>query len=324
MALDASKKDVAEKNAAKVDAENALKESKKNVSDISDSIGQLKHRISNWNEEKEKANQILVDAENRLSEAKSDFQTKTKNLEKAKSALSKAELTKEDAQNRMDQALMDSQQADLDLKKAQIEYGLVKEKADSYRDTSTKVGVLQEAIVNYNEKIENLHHQKEKMDSQIDALTLKVDTLKENKKQYQVQLIPLQYQRIVLANVIEQGTQADLSLIRDAEFVGRLQHLAQKVDTLKKAKKALEDAKLDYQIQNSAYLKAHEDLNIAVDAYNRAMDELNVYLNSVVNEQGPKTNKVNTAVDTSALGYMSAAGLAAVTMVSMKRKRKNM
>lgn len=324
MALDASKKEVAEKNTAKVDAENALKESKKNVSDISDSIRQLKHRILNWNEEKEKANQVLVEAENRLSEARLDFKTKTKNLEKAKSALSNAELTKEDVQKRMNQALMDSQQADMDLKKAQTEYGLIKEKADSFRDTSTKVGVLQEAIVNCNEKIEDLHHQKEKVDSQLDTLTLKVDTLKENKKQYQVQLSPLQYQRIVLANVIEQGTQADLSLVRDAKFVGRLQHLAQKVDALKKAKKALEDAKLDYQIQNSAYLKAHEDLNTAVDAYNRALDELNVYLNSVVNEQSKKADRVNTGVDTSTLGYMSAAGLAVVGMVSMKRKRKNM
>ena len=116
--------------------------------------------------------------------------------------------------------------------------------------------------------------------------------------------------------------------------------LGQKVDALSVAKKTLATTKLDYQTKQSFYLKAHDDLNKAVDEYNSAMSALNTYLreqeaeaktkqeaekkakNTAADKAESKTGKVNTGVESFTTGYMASAGLALAGLVATKRRRK--
>ena len=113
----------------------------------------------------------------------------------------------------------------------------------------------------------------------------------------------------------------------------------QKVDILNAAKKTLETTKLDYQTKQSFYLKAHDDLNKAVDEYNSAMSALNTYLreqeaeakakkeaekkaeNTVATKAESKAGKVNTGVESFATEYMASAGLALAGLAATKRRR---
>ena len=116
--------------------------------------------------------------------------------------------------------------------------------------------------------------------------------------------------------------------------------LGQKVDALSAAKKTLETTKLDYQTKQNVYLKAHDDLNKAVDEYNSAMSALNTYLreqeaeakakqeaekkakNTATAKAELKTSKVNTGVESFTTGYMASAGLALAGLAATKRRCK--
>ena len=114
--------------------------------------------------------------------------------------------------------------------------------------------------------------------------------------------------------------------------------LGQKVDALGVAKKTLESTKLDYQIKQSAYLKAHDDLNKAVDEYNSAMSALNTYLreqeaeakkeaekkaeNTDTTKADSKAGKVDTGVESFATGYVASAGIALAGLAATKHRRK--
>ena len=102
------------------------------------------------------------------------------------------------------------------------------------------------------------------------------------------------------------------------------------------SKKNLEEVKLDYKIKESSYLKAHEELNDAVDEYNKAMADLNSYLREQNSQERDKAelskklnqnkkDNVNTGVDASVSGYMASASLAGLSLVGsteMKRRKK--
>ena len=173
---------------------------------------------------------------------------------------------------------------------------------------------------------------KDTADSEITSLTKNLSTKKTKANLLNSQAESFKRQRAVLANVVAVGTRADLSEITDADMLALFEDLGQKVDALSVAKKTLENVKLDYQTKQSLYLKAHDDLNKAVDEYNSAMSALNTYLreqeaekkakNTATAKAESKTSKVNTGVESFTTGYMASAGLALAGLAATKRRRK--
>lgn len=183
---------------------------------------------------------------------------------------------------------------------------------------------------------------KDTADSEITTLTKKVSTKKTKANLLNSQSESFKRQRAVLANVVAVGTRADLSEITDADMLALFEDLGQKVDALGVAKKTLENTKLDYQIKQSAYLKAHDDLNKAVDEYNSAMSALNTYLREQEAEAkkeaekkaentdttkadskaDSKAGKVDTGVESFATGYVASAGIALAGLAATKHRRK--
>lgn len=177
-------------------------------------------------------------------------------------------------------------------------------------------------------------------DSKVTTLTDAVSTKKTKANLLNSQSESFKRQRAVLANVVAVGTRADLSEITDADMLALFEDLGQKVDALGVAKKTLENTKLDYQIKQSSYLKAHDDLNKAVDEYNSAMSALNTYLreqeaeakakkeaekkaeNTDTTKADSKAGKVDTGVESFATGYMASAGIALAGLVATKHRRK--
>ena len=127
-----------------------------------------------------------------------------------------------------------------------------------------------------------------------------------------------------------------MSEISDLDLLQKYKRLAHTVDVLNISKKNLEEVKLDYKIKESSYLKAHEELNNAVDEYNKAMADLNSYLRKQNSQERDKEelstdfnqnkkDSVNTGVDASISGYMASASLAGLSLVGstgMKRRKK--
>lgn len=340
--LSKAKAEVSAKKMAKVEAKNNLAQANQDVANISKTIDVLTHTINNWNIEKAKAEKALETAQTHLKDAKSNAETKKQGLETAKSDLAKAEQKKADAQTKADHAKADSEKADIALEEATAVFNKASEKADSYKNVSDKADTADKDVEKITGRISQLRKTKDTADSEITTLTKKVSTKKTKANLLNSQSESFKRQRAVLANVVAVGTRADLSEITDADMLALFEDLGQKVDALGVAKKTLENTKLDYQIKQSAYLKAHDDLNKAVDEYNSAMSALNTYLREQEAEAkkeaekkaentdttkadskaDSKAGKVDTGVESFATGYVASAGIALAGLAATKHRRK--
>lgn len=340
--LSKAKAEVSAKKMAKVEAKNNLAQANQDVADISKTIDVLTHTINNWNTEKAKAEKALETAQAHLKDAKANAEAKKQGLETAKSDLAKAEQKKADAQTEADYAKVDSEKADKALEEATTAFNNALEKANSYKKVSDKADTADKDVEKITGRISQLRKTKDTADSEITTLTKNVSTKKTKANLLNSQAEPFKRQRAVLANVVAVGTRADLSEITDADMLALFEDLGQKVDALGVAKKTLENTKLDYQIKQSAYLKAHDDLNKAVDEYNSAMSALNTYLREQEAEakkeaekkaentdttkadskEDSKAGKVDTGVESFATDYVASAGIALAGLAATKHRRK--
>ena len=340
MNLSKAKAEVSAKKMAKAEAENNLAQANQDVADISKTIDVLTNTINNWNTEKAKAEKALETAQTNLKDAKANAEAKKQGLETAKSDLAKAEQKRADAQTKADHAKADSEKADKTLEEATAVFNKASEKADAYKNVSDKADTADKDVEKITGRISRLRKTKYIADSKVTTLTDAVSTKKTKANLLNSQSESFKRQRAVLANVVAVGTRADLSEITDADMLALFEDLGQKVDALGVAKKTLENTKLDYQIKQSAYLKAHDDLNKAVDEYNSAMSALNTYLreqeaeakakkeaekkaeNTDTTKADSKAGKVDTGVESFATGYMASAGIALAGLVATKHRRK--
>ena len=215
------------------------------------------------------------------------------------------------------------------------------EKADSYKNVSDKADTADKDVEKITGRISQLRKTKDTADSEIATLAEKLSIKKTKANLLNSQAEPFKRQRAVLANVVAVGSRADLGEITDTDMLALFEDLGQKVDTLSVAKKTLENVQLDYQTKQSAYLKAHDDLNKAVDEYNSAMSALNTYLREQEAEAKAKQeaeekakntatakadskagSKVDTGVESFATGYMASAGIALAGLAATKHRRK--
>ena len=346
MNLSKAKAEVSAKKMAKAEAENNLAQANQDVAHISETIEALTHTIDNWNTEKAKAEKALETAQAHLKDAKANAEAKKQGLKTAKSDLAKAENKKADAQTEAEHAKADSDKANKALEEATTVFNKASEKANFYKDISDKTNATDKDVEKITGRISQLRKAKDTADSEITTLNQTVSTKKTKANLLNSQAEPFKRQRAVLANVVAVGSRADLSEITDTDMLALFEDLGQKVDTLSVAKKTLENTKLDYQIKQSAYLKAHDDLNKAVDEYNSAMSALNTYLreqeaeakkeaekkaeNTDTTKAGSKADskadskagKVDTGVESFATGYVASAGIALAGLAATKHRRK--
>ena len=334
--LSKAKAEVTAKKIAKAEAENNLVKANQDVTHISETIDVLTHTVNNWSTEKAKSEKALETAQAHLKEAKVNLELKTKNLESTKENLEKVKQIQDDAQTVMDKTKVDSEKAVKSLKEAQFQYDILLEKVNAYKNTSGQVGSTSEDVTKLTTQIFDLKKSKEMAESNVailendlDASKMKVNQLSKHKEQFNKL-------RNILATVLTNGTNADLSEISDLALLQKYKRLAHTVDVLNISKKNLEEVKLDYKIKESSYLKAHEELNNAVDEYNKAMADLNSYLRKQNSQERDKEelstdfnqnkkDSVNTGVDASISGYMASASLAGLSLVGstgMKRRKK--
>lgn len=340
--LSKAKAEVSAKKMAKVEAENNLAQANQDVAHISETIDALTHTINNWNTEKAKAEKALETAQTHLKDAKANAEAKKQGLETAKSDLAKAENKKADAQTEAEHAKADSDKANKALEEATTVFNKASEKANFYKDISDKTNATDKDVEKITGRISQLRKAKDTADSEITTLNQTVSTKKTKANLLNSQAEPFKRQRAVLANVVAVGSRADLSEITDTDMLALFEDLGQKVDTLSVAKKTLENVQLDYQTKQSAYLKAHDDLNKAVDEYNLAMSALNTYLREQEAEAkkeaakkaentdttkadskaDSKAGKVDTGVESFATGYVASAGIALAGLAATKHRRK--
>ena len=340
MNLSKAKAEVSAKKMAKAEAENNLAQANQDVAHISETIEALTHTIDNWNTEKAKAEKALETAQAHLKDAKANAEAKKQGLKTAKSDLAKAENKKADAQTEAEHAKADLDKANKALEEATTVFNKASEKANFYKDISDKTNATDKDVEKITGRISQLRKAKDTADAEITTLNQTVSTKKTKANLLNSQSESFKRQRAVLANVVAVGTRADLSEITDADMLALFEDLGQKVDILSAAKKTLETTKLDYQTKQSFYLKAHDDLNKAVDEYNSAMSALNTYLreqeaeakakqeaekkakNTATAKAESKMSKVNTGVESFTTGYMASAGLALAGLAATKRRRK--
>lgn len=334
--LSKAKAEVTAKKIAKAEAENNLAKANQDVTHISETIDVLTHTVNNWSTEKAKSEKALETAQAHLKEAKVNLELKTKNLESTKENLEKVKQIQDDAQTVVDKTKVDSEKVVKSLKEAEFQYDMLLKKVNAYKNTSEQVESTSEDVTKLTTQIFDLKKSKEMAESNaailennLDASKIKVDQLGKHKEQFNKL-------RNILATVLTNGTNADLSEISDLDLLQKYKQLAHTVDVLNISKKNLEEVKLDYKIKESSYLKAHEELNNAVDEYNKAMADLNSYLreqNSQEREKEElstdfnqnKKDSVNTGVDASISGYMASASLAGLSLAGyteMKRRKK--
>ena len=334
--LSKAKAEVTAKKIAKAEAENNFSKANQDVTHISETIDVLTHTVNNWNTEKAKSEKALETAQAHLKNAKVNLELKTKNLESTKENLEKVKQIQDDVQTVVDKTKVDSEKVVKSLKEAQFQYDMLLKKVNAYKNTSEKVESTSEDVTKLTTQIFDLKKSKEMaksnvaiLENNLDASKMKANQLSKHKEQFNKL-------RNILATVLTNGTNADLSEISDLDLLQKYKQLAHTVDVLNISKKNLEEVKLDYKIKESSYLKAHEELNNAVDEYNKAMADLNSYLREQNSQERDKEelstdfnqnkkDSVNTGVDASISGYMASASLAGLSLVGsteMKRRKK--
>ena len=129
----------------------------------------------------------------------------------------------------------------------------------------------------------------------------------------------------VLSDVMDRGTQVDLSMVENDQVKALLSQLSMDVDDLKVIQQDLEEAKNVYVEKYNLYLDAKNDLLNAKDENSDAMKALNEYLNGETKPEAvTSTNEnINTGVDVNTWSSMMSAMLAGLGVVGvLHQKRK--
>ena len=173
------------------------------------------------------------------------------------------------------------------------------------------VDVLKKAQAEFDQKISGLQ-------SEIEDLNVSLANQKSN-------ALPYEQMKSLLDDVMDRGTQVDLSMVENDQVKALLIQLSMDVDDLKGIRKDLDEAKNVYVEKYNLYLDAKNDLSNAKDENSDAMKALNEYLNGETKPEAvTSTNEnVNTGVDVNTWSSMMSAMLAGLGVVGvLHQKRK--
>lgn len=323
--LDSAKADVLAKENAKKDAENKLATAKQQVDALQATIDGLQDNIDNWDINKEKAKKALSIAEMDLRAAKEMESNAKENLLKATDAYNEAMKACEDAQAKADVTSAALLKAESSFNEKNSVYEKVQNAVLDYDQSSSRLESVKTELTEIEGHVDVLKKAQAELDQKISGLQSEIEDLNVSLANQKSNALPYEQMKSLLDDVMDRGTQVDLSMVENDQVKALLSQLSMDVDDLKGIRKDLDEAKNVYVEKYNLYLDAKNDLLNAKDENSDAMKALNEYLNGETKPEAvTSTNEnINTGVDVNTWSSMMSAMLAGLGVVGvLHQKRK--
>ena len=324
-ALNSAKADVLAKENAKKDAESKLATAKQQVDALQATIDGLQDNIDNWDINKEKAKKALSIAEMDLRAAKEMESNAKENLLKATDAYNEAMKACEDAQAKADVTSAALLKAESSFNEKNSVYEKVQNAVLDYDQSSSRLESVKTELTEIEGHVDVLKKAQAELDQKISGLQSEIEDLNVSLANQKSNALPYEQMKSLLDDVMDRGTQVDLSMVENDQVKALLIQLSMDVDDLKGIRKDLDEAKNVYVEKYNLYLDAKNDLSNAKDENSDAMKALNEYLNGETKpETVTSTNEnINTGVDVNTWSSMMSAMLAGLGVVGvLHQKRK--
>lgn len=323
--LDNAKADVLTKENAKKDAESKLATAKQQVGALQATIDGLQDNIDNWDINKEKAKKTLSIAESDLRAAKEMESNAKENLLKATDVYSEAMKACEDAQVKADVTSAALLKAENIFKEKNGVYEKVQNVVLDYDQSSSRLESVKTELTEIEGHVDVLKKAQAELDQKISGLQSEIEDLNVSLANQKSNALPYEQMKSLLDDVMDRGTQVDLSMVENDQVKALLSQLSMDVDDLKGIRKDLDEAKNVYAEKYNLYLDAKNDLLNAKDENSDAMKALNEYLNRQTKPEAvTSTNEnINTGVGVNTWSSMMSAMLAGLGVVGvLHQKRK--
>ncbi len=322
--LDNAKADVLAKENAKKDAESKLATAKQQVDALQATIDGLQDNIDNWDINKEKAKKALSIAEMDLRAAKEMESNAKENLLKATDAYNEAMKACEDAHVKADVASAALLNAENTFKEKNGVYEKVQNAVLDYDQSSSRLESVKTELTEIEGHVDVLKKAQAELDQKISGLQSEIEDLNVSLTNQKSNALPYEQMKSLLEDVMDRGTQVDLSMVENDQVKALLIQLSMDVDDLKGIRKDLDEAKNVYVEKYNLYLDAKNDLLNAKDENSDAMNALNEYLNRETKpETVTSTNEnINTGVDVNTWSSMMSAMLAGLGVVGVLHKKR--
>lgn len=320
---------------AKLQAKQAAQTNKDNkdaaVNEASDRVNALSTKISDWDNEKAKAEETLNNAKKDLEvskQAEKDAQTLVNQKQNAYEMILNDKDTVENNLNSVNNSLAAAQRA---LDGANTNYQAALQEVNEFNAKQEELNKLKDEIEAQNSLVER--YVQDEKDAQavvketkekIVALTKDKDNT-ENQKEGQKKVLAL------MRRVREQGSNADLSDVDDSELVLYLNQYAREVDELNQIEQDLATANARYFRILEEYESAKQAQDEAQAEYESAMKKLDTYIKANAKHakkdeekkaEATKTSDVNTGVETQFVSNAALMGIAALGMIEAKKRSK--
>ena len=323
--LDNAKADVLAKENAKKDAESKLATAKQQVDALQATIDGLQDNIDNWDINKEKAKKALSIAEMDLRAAKEMESNAKENLLKATDAYNEAMKACEDAHVKADVTSAALLNAENTFNEKNGVYEKVQNAVLDYDQSSSRLESVKTELTEIEGRVDVLKKAQAELDQKISGLQSEIEDLNVSLTNQKSNALPYEQMKSLLEDVMDRGTQVDLSMVENDQVKALLIQLSMDVDDLKGIRKDLDEAKNVYVEKYNLYLDAKNDLLNAKDENGDAMKALNEYLNRQTKPEAvTSTNEnINTGVGVNTWSSMMSAMLAGLGVVGvLHQKRK--
>ena len=333
-ALNSAKAELASKENTRQTASVNVNTAKTQVKEAQNKVNTLNDRINNWTANTEKAEKNLADAKDALAKAKTrkaklkdTFDTATDEHKKASDVFNDAKATSGDANTRLATAKEN-------LSKKDALRNAAKKAVDTYNTASAQVESLETDIAKLADTITAKEAEKAKADENIKALTDDIEATANKKAKVDAEATPLKNVKVVLKDVLMNGSKADISTVGNEILTAKLSALQVEVDKAQALKADLETKNTAYNDKYNEYLTAKSNLAKAEANHAEAMKALSDYLNKSDKNDKTETNKsanVGNSVDTkksngvntsaqTALGFYALSGVLGLAGVAFTGK----
>ena len=333
-ALNSAKAELVSKENARQTASANVNTAKTQAKEAQNKVNTLNDRINNWTANTEKAEKNLADAKDALAKAKTrkaqlkdTFDTATDEHKKASDVFNDAKAASDDANARLTTAKEN-------LSKKDALRNAAKKAVDTYNTASAQVESLETDIAKLADTITAKEAEKAKADENIEALTADIETTANEKAKVDAEAAPLKNVKVVLKDVLMNGSKADISTVGNEILTAKLSALQVEVDKAQALKADLEAKNTAYNDKYNEYLTAKSNLAKAEANHAEAMKALSDYLNKSDKNDKTETNKsanVGNSVDTkksngvntsaqTALGFYALSGVLGLAGVAFTGK----
>lgn len=291
-ALNNAKTELAAKENTRQTASINVNTAKAQAKEAQNKVNTLNDRINNWTANAEKAEKNLADAKDALAKAKNrkaqlkdTFDTATDEHKKAYDVFNDAKASSEDANARLATAKQN-------LSKKDALRNAAKKAVDTYNTASAQVESLETDIAKLANTITAKKAEKAKADENIEVLKANIEATVNEKAKVDAEAAPLKNVKVVLKDVLINGSKADISTVGNEILTAKLSALQVEVDKAQALKADLEAKNTAYNDKYNEYLTAKSNLAKAEANHAEAMKALSDYLYESTDKN--ETNKGET------------------------------